>query len=105
MRSKVIAIFIVIAFLYPSSIYADFQHKKTLGKFAMVVILSLSAFINKKLVDKDVRKTARIRQELATPDKAMEFQDGFDKWRIEWYGNTIYVFKNGIFYYKRNLED
>jgi len=103
MRSRILAIFVIIAFLCPPSTYADFQNKKTLGKLAMVVILSATAFVNKKLVDRDANKTAKIRQNLSKPDKVIEFQDGFDKWRIEWHGEVIYVFKNGVFHYKRDL--
>lgn len=105
MKSKILAIFITIAFLCPSYIYADFQHKKTLGKLAMIAVLSATAYINKKLIDRDIHKTDMIRQSLSKPDKIIEFQEGFDKWRVEWYGDSVYVFKNGIFYYKRDLED
>ncbi len=105
MRSRAFIVSIIIAFSYTSSIYADFQYKKTLGKVTMVVILSATAFINKKLVDRDVHNTDIIRQNLSKPDKVMEFQEGFDKWLIEWHGDSIYVFKNGIFYYRRDLGD
>lgn len=105
MRSKILVVLIIIAFLCPSSIYANFQHKKMLGKLTMVAILSTTAFVTKKLVNRDIYKTYAIRQSLPKPDKIMEFQDGFDRWQIEWYGDSVYVFKNGIFHYRRNLGD
>lgn len=105
MRSRVLVVFIIIAFLCSPSIYANYQYKKTLGKLMMIAILSATAFATKKLVDRDIRKTSAIRKNLSKPDRVIEFQDGFDKWRIEWYGNSVYVFKNGIFHYKRDCGD
>ena len=97
MKSKILTTLIIIAFIYPLSAKANSPNTKTLGKFAMVGILSITAFMVKKLVDRDNDKTAKVRQNLGTADKVMEFRDGFDQWHTEWHGDFVYTFKNGIF--------
>jgi len=104
MKSKILAVIVIIAFICPLSINAHSQHTKTIGKLTMIAILSVTAFVTKKLVDRDIDKTSKIRQNLTTADRVIEFQDGFDQWRIEWHGNFVYVFKNGIFQHKRELK-
>ena len=104
MKSKILSIAIIIAFIYPLSAKANSPNTKTLGKFTMVGILSITAFIVKKLVDRDIDKTAKVRQNLGTADKVMEFRDGFDQWCMEWHGNFVYTFKNGIFLRKQELQ-
>ncbi|MEK7396813.1 MAG: hypothetical protein AAB116_07730 [Candidatus Poribacteria bacterium] len=100
MKSKILTTLIIIVFLCPLSAKANSPNTKTLGKLAMVGILSITAFMVKKLVDGDIDKTAKVRQNLGTVDKVMEFQDGFDQWHTEWHGNFVYTFKNGIFQHK-----
>lgn len=104
MKSKILTTLIIIAFIYPLSAKANSPNTKTLGKLTMVGILSITAFIVKKLVDKDIDKTAKLCQNLGTADKAIEFENGFDQWHIEWHGNFVYTFKNGIFQYKQELK-
>jgi hypothetical protein len=104
MKSKILAIAIIIAFLCPLSAKANSPNTKTLGKLTMVGILSITAFVVKKLVDSEIDKTAKIRQNFGTADNVMEFRDGFDQWRTEWHGKFVYTFKNGIFLRKQELK-
>ena len=100
---KITSIFIIFALICPLPARSDdqFLNKKILGKITMVAILSATAFVVKKLVNKDVRETTKIRKKLGIPDKVIEFQEGFDYWRMEWHGNYVYAFRNGVFAYKR----
>jgi hypothetical protein len=71
---------------------------KTTGKLAMIAILSVTAFVIKMLIDRDRKELAGLREKLGTPDRAIEYQEGFDHWRIEWYGDNVYIFRNGVLY-------
>jgi hypothetical protein len=100
---KIISAFIIVALIFPFSAQADVLNTKNVGKLTMVAVLSVTAFFVKKLVDRDINKTVMIRKELSTPDRYVEFQQGFDSWRVEWHGENIYVFRNGIFSHKMNI--
>lgn len=71
---------------------------KFVGKLTMVVILSAAAFVVKMLVDRDRKEADKIHEKLGPPDRIVEFQEGFDHWRIEWYRDKIYIFRNGALF-------
>ena len=98
MLLKVISISLIIALIFPLSVGAEDRilGTKTLGKLTMIVILSVTAFAIKMLVNRDRKEVARLHERLGLPDKSTEFQKGFDRWRVEWYGNHVYVFRNGV---------
>ena len=100
---KITSAFIVNALIFPFFAQADVLNTKNVGKLTMVVVLSVTAFFVKKLVDRDINKTVMIRKELNTPDRYVEFREGFDSWRVEWHGENIYVFRNGVFSHKMNI--
>jgi len=99
---KITSIFIILALIYPLPARSDdqFLYTKMLGKITMVAILSATAFIVKKLINRDVREMAKIHKNLGPPDKVIEFQEGFDYWRMEWHGNYVYAFRNGVLAYR-----
>ena len=69
---------------------------KTQGKLALVVILSGVAILTKYLVGRDQRTVESLHAKLGPPERVSEFERGFDRWRVEWYGNRRYVFRNNI---------
>ena len=98
---------LIIALVFPLSARAEdtFPGKKNLGKLAMIVILSATAFVVKMLVDRDRQDADRLHEELGTPDRSIEFQEGLDRWRVEWYGKNVYVFRNGVLYRQEPARD
>ena len=100
-----ICIIIIILFVFPLSARADdqFLSTKTLGKLTMIAVLSVSAFVVRMLVNRDRREAVRLHESLGPPDRSEEFQQGFDHWRVEWYGDRAYIFRNGVLY-RKNLE-
>ena len=42
------------------------------------------------------KKGEELHSRLGPPDRIMKFQKGFDKWRIEWYGERSYLFRNEV---------
>ena len=102
---KAISILVIIALALPFSAGAEDRllGTKTLGKLTMIAILSVTAFAIKVLIDRDQREVDRLHEDLGSPDRIIEFQEGFDHWRVEWYENGIYIFRNGILY-KKHLD-
>jgi hypothetical protein len=95
---KITSVFMIAAIAFPLSAGARDRllGTKTTGKLAMIAILSVTAFVIKMLVDRDRKELAGLREELGPPDRAIEYQEGFDHWRVEWYGDRVYVFRNGV---------
>lgn len=97
---KIISISIILAMVFPLSAGAEtpFLDTKMMGKLAMIAVLSVTAIVVKMLVDKDQEEAVRLHKRLGPPDRSIEFQEGFDHWRIEWYGSRVYTFRNGVLY-------
>ena len=69
---------------------------KTRGKLALVAALSGVAVVTKLLVKKDQRAVEVLHETMGKPDRVIEFEHGFDHWRIEWYGEKKYIFRNNV---------
>ena len=95
---KIVSTFLVIVLIFSLSVEAQagFLSTKTAGKLTMVAILTVAAFVVKIMVRKDRNETVKIHERLGKPDRIVEFQEGFDHWRMEWYGDLVYVFCNGV---------
>ena len=73
----------------------------------MVAILSGFAILTRYLINRDIRASEKLRAKLGTPDRTIEFERGFDRWRVEWHGDRHYLFRNNILYKisNRNTAD
>ena len=100
---KTIVVSLVIILIFSLSVEA--LSTKTLGKLTMIAILSATAFVVKILVNRDQNEVAELHKRLGRPDRSIEFQEGFDHWRMEWYGNCAYIFRNGVLYKNTNISD
>lgn len=70
----------------------------------MIAILSVTAFVVKILCNRDRNEAAELRQRFGEPEKHIEFQDGLDHWRVEWYEGRAYTFRNDVLY-KPHLQE
>ena len=52
--------------------------------------------LTKYLVGRNQQAVESLRAQLGPPERVIEFERGFDRWRIEWYGNRRYVFRNNL---------
>ena len=93
---KIIAVSLIIVLVF--SLSAEALSTKTMGKLTMIAILSATAFVIKTLVNRDQNEVAELYKRLGKPDRSTEFQEGFNHWRIEWYGDCVYIFRNGVLY-------
>ncbi|MBI1930600.1 hypothetical protein HYR99_40930 [Candidatus Poribacteria bacterium] len=93
---KFICYLLLIAFLFAPISTAHSINVKTRGKLALAVLLSGVAILTKYLVDRDPRAIEDLHAKLGPPDRVIEFERGFDYWRIEWYGHRQYIFRNQV---------
>ena len=69
---------------------------KNQGKLALAVILGGVAILTKYLGERDQQAVEALHAKLGHPERVVTFERGFDRWRIEWYGDRRYVFRNNI---------
>lgn len=69
---------------------------KTQGKLALVAILGGVAILTKYLVGRDQKAAEKLHAKLGPPERVTKFERGFDHWRIEWYGNRKYVYRDNV---------
>ncbi|MFC1714338.1 hypothetical protein ACFL6S_11780 [Candidatus Poribacteria bacterium] len=102
---KTISISLIVFLVFSLSAEGSVFDTKTVGKLTMIAVLSTAAFVVKMLVKRDQDKTARLREQLGAPDKSMEYKEGFDLWRVEWYGGRSYIFRNGVLYRQQSNRE
>ena len=88
--------YLVVIVLLLSPVSAHSISAKTQGKVALAVILGGVAILTKYLVGRDQQAVKAVHAKLGTPERIIKFERGFDRWRVEWYGNRRYVFRNNI---------
>lgn len=93
---KFICYLLLIAFLFAPISTTHGISVKTRGKFALAAILSGVAILTKRLVERDQRAIEDLHAKLGQPDRVIEFERGFNHWRIEWYGHRRYYFCNQV---------
>lgn len=70
---------------------------KLRGKIALGGILSGLAYVTYTLVTRDKRAAEKVQLHLGPPDRVIQFERGFDRWRIDSYGEQCYLFRNDLF--------
>ena len=100
---KMVCIIIICGIIFVPLTKADAQliDTKIQGKLSLVILLTGLAVLTKMLVNNDKKEVEELHSMLGTPDRVIEFQKGFDTWRIEWYGKKGYLFRNEVLQNKR----
>ena len=95
---KIVCILIIfsIIFMPVAKAHTRLLDTKTRGKLSLIILLTGIAALTKLLVNCDKKKVEELHSMLGPPDRIMEFQKGFDNWRIEWYGEKGYLFRNEV---------
>ena len=70
---------------------------KLRGKIALAGILSGLAYATHVLVKRDRRAMEKLEFRLGPPDRVVQFERGFDSWRINYYRKQCYLFRNNRF--------
>lgn len=87
---------VVVVLLLSTASGAHSISVKTQGKLALAVILGGVAILTKYLGERDQQAVEVLHAKLGQPERVVTFERGFDRWRIEWYGDRRYVFRNNI---------
>ena len=77
---------------------------KLRGKIALAGILSGLAYLTHTLVKRDRQAMEKLEFRLGPPDRVVQFERGFDLWRINYYREQSYLFRNNRFVPKKGLK-
>ena len=94
---KVCAFALVLCLIWGLTPAAEGISVKLRGKIALAGILSGLAYVTHALVTRDRRAMERLRLQFGPPERVVEFERGFDLWRIDHYGERCYMFRNNRF--------
>ena len=102
-KTKNISAFVLIlCFVYGLTPNAEGISSKLRGKIALGVILSGVAYTTHALIKRDRQIAEKLRHHLGVPERVVEFERGFDFWRIEHYADRHYIFRNNRLLTMRN---
>lgn len=91
---KVCAFALVLCLMWGLTPAAESISVKLRGKIALAGILSGLAYATHTLIKHDRRAVEKLRLHLGPPERVVEFERGFDLWRIDYYGKQCYIFRN-----------
>ena len=91
---KICAIGLILCLIWGLAPTAEGISVKLRGKIALGGILSGLAYVTHTLVKRDKRAVEELHLRLGPPDRVVQFERGFDLWRIDAYGEQSYVFRN-----------
>ena len=94
---KNLVCYLLIFFLLTASVSgAHAISVKTQGKLALAAILSVVAVLTKYLVGRDKQAVNQRHAKIGRPTHVIEFEHGFDRWRVEWYADAKYFYRNDV---------
>ena len=96
-RSQICAAALILCLIWGLTPTAESVSVKLRGKIAIVGILSGLAYVTHTLVTRDRRAAEKLQLHLGPPDRIVQFERGFDLWRINYYGEQCYMLRNNRF--------
>ncbi len=93
---KAISVLLIVGLLLTIIPFAHSISAKTGGKLVLVAILAGAGILTRYLVKRDIRTVEELHAKLGEPDHVVEFEEGFDRWRVERYGDKLYFFRNNV---------
>lgn len=96
-RQKVYAFVLIVCLISGLTPTAESVSVKLRGKLALGGILSGLAYVTYTLVKRDKRAVEKLQLHLGPPDRVIQFERGFDRWRVNYYGKQCYLFRNNLF--------
>ena len=101
---KISAFVLVLCLVYGGAPTSEAISTKLKGKIALGVILSGIAYTTHALIKRDRQAAEKLRHHLGVPERVVEFERGFDLWRIEYYAERHYIFRSNRFIPKQDLK-
>ena len=96
-RKKICAFVLIVCLFSGLAPTAEGISVKLRGKIALGGILSGIAYVTYRLVKNDKQASEKLRLHLGPPDRVIQFERGFDRWRIDAYREQCYLFRNKLF--------
>ena len=96
-RRKLYAVVLTLCLIWGFTPAAESVSVKLRGKIALVGILSGLAYVTHTLVKRDRQAVEKLQLHLGPPDRIVQFERGFDLWRINYYGEQCYTLRNNRF--------
>ena len=96
-RQKVCAFVLIVCLISGLTPTAESVSVKLRGKIVLGGILSGLACVTYALVTRDKRAAEKLQLHLGPPDRVIQFERGFDRWRVNYYGEQCYLFRNNLF--------
>ena len=96
-RQKVCAFVLIICLISGLTPTAESISVKLRGKIVLGGILSGLAYATYALVKRDKRAVEKLQLHLGPPERVIQFERGFDRWRVNSYGEQCYLFRNNLF--------
>ena len=94
---KICAVGLILCLIWGLTPAAESISVKLRGKIVLGGILSGLAYVTHALVTRDKRAVEKLHLRLGPPDRVIQFERGFDLWRIDYYGEQSYLFRNNRF--------
>lgn len=101
---KIYAFVLVLCLIWGLAPAAEGVSVKLRGKIALAGILSGLAYVTHALVTRDRRIVEKLRHQLGPPERVIQFERGFDLWRMDYYGEQCYMFRNNRFVGEKPLK-
>ena len=96
-RKKICAFALVLCLMWGLTPTAAGISVKLRGKIALAGVLSGLAYTTYALIKRDRRAVERLQLHLGPPERVVQFERGFDLWRIDYYREQCYLFQNNRF--------
>lgn len=96
-RKKICAFALVLCLMWGLTPAAESISVKLRGKIALAGVLSGLAYATHTLIKRDRRAVERLQLHLGPPERVVQFERGFDLWRVNYYPEQCYIFRNNRF--------
>ncbi len=103
-RKKICAFVLIVCLISGLTPTAESISVKLRGKIVLGGILSGLAYATYTLVKHDKRATEKFQLRLGPPDRVIQFERGFDRWQVNYYGEQCYLFRNNRLVDKKALK-
>ena len=96
-RGKICAFVLIVCLIGGLVPTAESLSVKLRGKIVLGGILSGLAYVTHQFVTRDKRASETLQLHLGPPDRVIQYERGFDRWRINYHGEQCYLFRNNRF--------
>lgn len=93
-RKKICTFALVLCLMWGLTPTAESISVKLRGKIALAGVLSGLAYTTYTLIKRDRRAVERLQLHLGPPERVVQFERGFDLWRVNYYREQCYIFRN-----------